>query len=226
MTSVQTHYDNDAIIELIKEIDQLSFDDYCKRAMEYLGAQPAIPYLDMILSDTEKEGNPNVKHLLLKLNTLISNQTLPKINGFIGLGSILSYNEYPHEDYIGPFIEPDGVEVYNTKESAYTYVSGGSLQIVSGAQESEVIVNSSEMPGHYFILFHDGGVETVLATSDEQFIKAMVALGLLKLNETVFDAILAHAHQEDDDGTDFNLASHTLHTLLRCFDGISDTIEK
>lgn len=212
---------NEEIIELIKNIDKYTLDEYCLESLKYLEKQEKIEYFDLIIEDALDNNNTNVRDILLKIDNLIDQNILPKLEGLIGLDSILDYEEYG--SYIEPFIENDKVEVYDPIKGYIVKVSGSSVKLISGIQESEVIVTTTELKGFYYVLYHDGGVETLLATSDDDFIKSMIALSLLRINKQIFKTILKYLKNNDSDYKN-KRAERTLSIIIFDFDYIVDSI--
>lgn len=210
---------NKEIIALIKNIDNYTLEEYCLESLKYLEKQEKIEYFDLIIEDALDNNNTNVRDILLKIDNLIDQNILPKLEGLIGLDSILDYEEYG--SYIEPFIENDKVEVYHPIKHDLVKVSGSSVKLISGIQESEVIVTTTELKGFYYVLYHDGGIETLLATSDDDFIKSMIALSLLRINKQIFKSILQYLKNNN---YEIKNAATTLSIIIFEFDHIVDSI--
>tara|TARA_B100000700_G_C15044950_1_gene857404 strand:+ start:1993 stop:2640 length:648 start_codon:yes stop_codon:yes gene_type:complete len=188
---------NDNIIELIKKSNQLSLEEYCRNACQYIKGKENSKTLEGYLIDIKN--NDNLKRLITKLKNISDLNILPILDGFIGLETIYKSVDCLPEGYLESFIDKDGlIEIYDYKINNYKKVKGDSIEVVSLFQETEVIVTSSEMPSCYFILYYGIGIKTLLAISDENLIKAMVSLSLMFINNKILNETIKFLNEKQN----------------------------
>ena len=181
-----------AQVELILDCANMSLEDYCKEVAKFY---PLTSTISFTLS-----ANSSQALLYERMNEMAKLGVLPELSGFIGFESLSEAEEYEHEYFIerhshddetkelygcGP--GEDGFDNYSVRISSVNVVSAFQKR-VSAFQDSELLVASTELPGNYYILDHDGD-ETVLTGSHDNFIKAMCSLVLMK-DIDVFFAVL------------------------------------
>ena len=173
------------VFNLIERSNDLSLDDFCKKALTYL-KKPKKSTIMLIEDVEEYSDNKNLKVLLNQFLELEKKGLLAELNGFVNLESIADSEEHEHRDYIAHLADEGMVDAFDCETFDEKLVSVDSVQIISCFQESEMIVNSPELGESYYILYHDGGIETLLANSNDNFIKSLYILSLMNLNEEIF----------------------------------------
>ncbi|MBD77427.1 MAG: hypothetical protein CL840_00635 [Crocinitomicaceae bacterium] len=204
-----------AQVELILDCANMSLEDYCKEVAKYY---PLTSTISFALS-----ANPSQALLYDRMNELAKLGVLPELSGFIGFESLSEAGEYEHEGYIATQSHDDKTkELYGCAPGEDGFdnhsVQIGSVNVVSAFQESEVLVASTELPGNYYILYHDGD-ETVLTGSHDNFIKAMCSLALMKDIEVFFTVLTKLPNAQTFDLKD------PLETLARIVLGGDDAVK-
>lgn len=180
---------NTHILQLIKNANNLSLEEFAKESLKYL-KKPEEKDIELIKDVIQYSDNVNQKNFLNLLLDLNNKEALADFEGFLNLYSFIDPEDYEHEDYVEPFSEDGIIEGFCGKTLEDKMLPVDSVQIISPLQESEVIVTSTELDGDYFILYHDGGIETLLANSHENFLKSLYILNLMILNEEIFKSTL------------------------------------
>lgn len=190
---------NNEILNLIKNSNNLSLEEFCKESLKYLNKakDKDVKLIKKGAKDSDNENLSFFLKLLLKLN---DKNLLADLQGLLSLDTIIFSEEYKHDHYVKTFEEDGYIECPNIKESKYEMIPIDSVQIISPLQESEMIVTTTKFDGSYFILYHDGGIETLLTTSHNNFIKSLYILNLMILNEELFkntlDILVKHENEE------------------------------
>lgn len=201
--------------------DKLSLSDYCAGVRSWVGASEGMA--EMLACAHDLAEHENERRVYSTLLPLANDGVLPDLSGVIGFSSILEASDFPHENYIATQADDSGklsVFVYDDDhhDGQLVQLPVDSVNVISPLQESEVIATSTKVPGHYFIVYHDGDVET-LAISDESFIKAMCALSLMH-DEAVFYEVLEAIPRNEEFNRESALA--VLQHLLSAKDTIVD----
>lgn len=180
---------NTHILQLIQNANNLSLEEFAKESLKYL-KKPEEKDIELMKDVIQYSDNVNQKNFLNLLLDLNNKDILADFEGFLSLYTFIDSEDYEHEDYVEPFSEDGIIEGFCGKTLADKMLPVDSVQIISPLQESEVIVTSTELDGDYFILYHDGGIETLLANSHENFLKSLYILNLMILNEEIFKSTL------------------------------------
>ena len=162
-----------------------------------LSKEKDIELMKDVIQYSDNINQKNFLNLLLDLN---EKDVLADFEGFLSLYTFIDSEDYEHEDYVEPFSENGLIEGFCGKTLEDKMLPVNSVQIISPLQESEVIVTSTELDGDYFILYHDGGIENLLANSHENFLKSLYILNLMILNEEIFkntlDLLVEHKEEK------------------------------
>ena len=180
---------NTHILQLIQNANNLSLEEFAKESLKYL-KKPEEKDIELIKDVIQYSDNTNQKNLLNLFLDLNDKNVLADFEGFLSLYMFIDSEDYEHEDYVEPFSEDGLIEGFCGKTLEDKMLPVNSVQIISPLQESEVIVTSTELDGDYFILYHDSGIETLLANSHENFLKSLYILNLMTLNEENFKKTL------------------------------------
>lgn len=180
---------NTHILQLIQNANNLSLEEFAKESLKYL-KKPEEKDIELMKDVIQYSDNVNQKNFLNLLLDLNNKDILADFEGFLSLYTFIDSEDYEHKDYVEPFSEDGIIEGFCGKTLADKMLPVDSVQIISPLQESEVIVTSTELDGDYFILYHDGGIETLLANSHENFLKSLYILNLMILNEEIFKSTL------------------------------------
>lgn len=184
------------VIALIMSSDTMTLHDYCAAVLKH--SPPTDRFMETAeflmechMNDADSENSSYIYERLLRLAKA---NVLPELRGAIHLSSFCDVlSEYSHDEYIAPHEDALGfinVWVMNgvDPEGKEIQVPSSTVNAVAHFQGSEIITTSTEVPGHYFIIYDDGMIST-LATSDDAFIKAMCSLELMRQPE-VFRGVL------------------------------------
>lgn len=180
---------NKHILQLIKNANKLSLEEFAKESLKYL-KKPEDKDIELMKDVIQYSDNINLKNFLNLLLDLNEKDVLADFEGFLSLYTFIDSEDYEHEYYVKPFSDDGLIEGFCGKTLEDKMLPLNSIQIISPLQESEVIVTSTELDGDYFILYHDGGIETLLANSHENFLKSLYILNLMILNEEIFKMTL------------------------------------
>ena len=180
---------NNQVLELIKNANNLSLEKFAKESLKYLNKSEDKD-IELMKDVIQYSDNINLKNFLNLFLDLHEKNILADFEGLLSLYTFINSEDYEHADYIEPFSENGFIEGFCGKTLKSKMLSINSVQIISPLQESEVIVTSTELDGDYFILYHDGGIETLLANSHENFLKSLYILNLMILNEEIFKSTL------------------------------------
>ena len=180
---------NNQVLELIKNANNLSLEKFAKESLKYLN-KPEDKDVELIKDVIQYSENINLKNFLNLFLDLHEKKLLADFEGLLSLYTFINSEDYEHEDYVETFSEDGIIEGFCGKTLEDKMLPVNSVQIISPLQESEVIVTSTELDGDYFILYHDGGIETLLANSHENFLKSLYILNLMILNEEIFKSTL------------------------------------
>tara|TARA_Y100000588_G_scaffold221434_1_gene235299 strand:+ start:29889 stop:30584 length:696 start_codon:yes stop_codon:yes gene_type:complete len=190
---------NTHILELIQNANNLSIEEFAKESLKYL-KKPEEKDIELMKDVIQYSDNINQKNFLNLLLDLNEKDVLADFEGFLSLYTFIDSEDYEHEDYVEPFSENGLIEGFCGKTLEDKMLPVNSVQIISPLQESEVIVTSTELDGDYFILYHDGGIENLLANSHENFLKSLYILNLMILNEEIFkntlDLLVEHKEEK------------------------------
>lgn len=172
-----------AQVDLILDCANMSLEDYCKEVSKYF---PLTSTISFALS-----ANPSQALLYDRMNEMAKLGVLPELSGFIGFKSLFEADEYA--DHIAAQgLDGEDIELYGLAHGEDEFkehsVKLNSVNVISEYQESEVLAASTELPGNYYIFYHDCE-PTILTDSHDNFIKAMCSLVLMK-DIGVFSAVL------------------------------------
>ncbi len=202
-------------IDLILSCGNYSLEEYSTALSDQVGDAKED------LEDVLPADNENIKNLHKALS---STEKSPCMFGLIGVHTILEASDYGHADYIGTHIWDDEVELCvfdnKTNELNNVGVSPESINVVSSFLESEVIATSTEIPGHYFIIYHDD-TPMILSVSDDNFIKALASLSLIQ-SGAMLKALMLRLKKR---GYKLSDPLDTVSRIISCNDGILSEIE-
>ena len=211
------------ILQLIQNANNFSLEEFAKESLKYL-KKPEEKDIELMKDVIQYSDNINQKNFLNLLLDLNEKDVLADFEGFLSLYTFIDSEDYEHEDYVEPFSEDGVIEGFCGKTLEDKMLPVNSVQIISPLQESEVIVTSTELDGDYFILYHDGGIETLLANSHENFLKSLYILNLMILNEEIFKSTLDLLAEHKDEKIE-----HVLECVKRIVfsaDSVLDGVKK
>lgn len=207
-------------IDLILQSNKYSLEEYCKKVQSYKPKDyTKARWRNSIVNKVQYKYNKNLQNLYIELEKLIKNDLLPDLDGFIGIKSILESSAYPHRDYIG---RGGNIDLYDIAEKdEEKTVNIHSINIISSFQESEVLVTSTKISGHYYIWYHDD-TPTIISVTDSNFIKAMCSLSLMT-NLKVFKGVLPLIPNSPE--FDLNNSLETLSRIVFAGDFVIDSVK-
>jgi hypothetical protein len=209
-------------IDLILQSNKYSLEEYCKKVQSYKPKDyTKARWRKSIINSDNYKYNGNLYNLYLELEKLIQNDLLPDLDGFIGIKSILESSMYRHEDYIR---QNSNIECYAISEkNKKKIVNINTVDIISSFQESEVLITSTKISGHYYILYHDDDIPTIISVTDSNFIKAMCSLSLMT-NLKVFKDVLPLLPKFSPE-FDLNDSLETLSRIVFAGDWVVDSVK-
>jgi len=163
---------------LVLDINNLSMLDYAKSVANFIGKSTSIPDAGVALSMPVKA---IWRHLekLFEANALPSLERLP-----LGFTEMLTIeDELPHEHYVMEWADHEGMVSFlilmaEGKED-WADLPVSTVRPILPYCTNSIIVASEHESGYYCLFYSDGGVEELIATSHEAFIKALLSNLLL-----------------------------------------------
>lgn len=163
---------------LVLNINNLSMLDYARSVADFVGKSTVIPDAGPKLSMPVKAIWGHLKKLL-DANALPSLEQLPL--GFVEMITI--EEELPHEHCVMEWADHEGMVSFlilmAEEQEDWAELPVGTVRPVLPYCTTSIIVASEEESGYYCLLYSDGGVEELIATSHEAFIKALLSNLLL-----------------------------------------------
>jgi hypothetical protein len=215
---------NKQVSELIIRSNELSLNDFCNEAVNFLGVAKLGTVIEEKIAGAEKEKNRSRTVFLKTLLSLSNKSILPNVNGDFNLRDILEkYDNSPRDEFIDIHdcsgVEPGklGLSCFceNDEETQLELnVLLSDIDIISPLKENEIIVANTRAPGYFYALDEDG-CSYPLASNTESFIKALIILSMIK-SDDIFNSVYRYFELNDNRLSSTGLG--VMRRIIDCFD--------
>jgi len=215
---------NEQISDLIINSNELSLSDFCRQAIRAIGPSPLeVIAINKKISTLKNDGNKSRAEVLEVFLELSKKELLPNIDGHLSINAILEKADDISRDSLIYIIDNEDetfeLSYYcNEKKDGQEeklVVEHDNVHIITPLQEGEMIIASTDVPGHFYSLDEDG-FPYVLASNLDAFLKALVTLSMIK-NDDIFNRVADHlvSHGEYPISTGLGV-THRLIEVAEC----------
>jgi hypothetical protein len=217
---------NEQVSELIIHSNELSLNDFCRKAIGAIGPSPLeVLAINKKVSTLKNDGNKSRAEVLEVFLELSKKELLPNIDGHLSINAILEKADdisrdrliyiIDNDDEPGPFELTYYCNEKKDGQEEKLVVDHDNVHIIAPLQEGEMIIASTDAPGHFYSL-DDDGFPYVLASNLDAFLKALVTLSMIK-NDDIFNRVADHlvSHGEYPISTGLGV-THRLIEVAEC----------